>query len=107
MSEREKVKLVIMTSGEHLIGFVTDEDAESQGEPAIIIDKPVSLVPNPQNPQGGMVFMPYLQFSKEESAPFPKRDIRHVLTPDDKLVEGFVQQFGVGLAVPNGGLTLV
>ncbi len=107
MSERDTVKLVIMTTGEHIIGFVKNENSEHMGEPAIEVEQPVSLVPNPQKP-GSMVFMPYLQFSEEETAPFPKRDVRHILTPVSELVESYSEKFGSGIVVPNnGGLQLV
>jgi len=103
------IRLVIMSTGEHIIGFVTDETIDD-----VIIDNPVSLVPDPNSNGRSMMFIPYLQFSTEESAPFPRREIRHVLTPQQQLVDGYDERFGSGIVTPpaqslvdSSGLKLV
>ena len=102
------VKMLIMSTGEHILGFV-----KSQDDDAIVIEKPVSLVPDPASQGRSMMFIPYLQFSTEEEAPFPRREIRHVLTPQPQLAEGYDKQFGVGIITPDqsivggNGLNLV
>lgn len=95
---KDKIKLLIMNTGEHIIGFYNETD----GDP--IVEKPVSLVPDPNSGGRSMMFIPYLQFSVEESAPFPKNEIRHVLTPQPQLVEGFNKQFGSGIVTPDQGI---
>ncbi len=103
--QRDTIKLVIMSTGEHIIGFVKSEDMDS-----VVIETPVSLVPDHQSGGRGMVFMPYLQFSEEDTAPFPKREIRHVLTPANQLVESYYSQYGAGIDLPPGvgkGIELV
>lgn len=99
----ENIKMVIMDTGEHILGFVADPDAED----AVIIEKPVSLVPDPSSEGRSMMFIPYLQFTVEETAPFPRRGIRHILTPQPQLCDGYYKQFGSGLILPEGGLSLV
>jgi hypothetical protein len=89
---------MIMSSGEHIIGEMLDQDDEGN----VTMETPVSMVPDP-NPQrrGSMMFMPYLQFTNSKEAVFPAKDIRHVLTDiRDDLKRAYDQQFGVGLAVP-------
>lgn len=95
----QTVKMVIMSTGEHILGYVTEETDE-----AVTIEKPVSLVPDPNSQGRSMMFIPYLQFSTEDTAPFPRREIRHVLTPQPNLAEGYDKQFGVGLVTPDQGL---
>lgn len=99
---REAIRLVIMDTGEHILGYVENPDAED----AIVIEKPVSLVPDPSSEGRSMMFIPYLQFSVEDSAPFPLRGIRHILTPVAQLCDGYDKQFGSGLILPNSGLSL-
>lgn len=82
-----------MNTSEHIIGEVVDQPKDG-----MMIDQPVALVPNPD---GGMAFMPYLQFSVETEALFKDADIRHVLTPRPELVNAYNEQFGVGLITPN------
>jgi len=104
MSYKDKVKLVIMSSGEHIIGYVTAEYEDS-----IVIENPVSLVPDPAGDGRRMIFIPYLQFSKEDAALFPRRDIRHILDPDDGITDNYDSKFGAGIimaAVPPGGTIL-
>lgn len=106
---KDTIRLVIMSTGEHIIGFVpkvTDD--------FVTIEKPVSLVPDPNSNGRSMMFIPYLQFCVEKEADFPVREIRHILTPQEQLVDGYDKQFGSGLVTPpqqsfvdSSGLKLV
>ena len=92
----DQIRLIIMNTGEHILGYVT---ADRQDD--IQVDQPVSLVPDPNSQGQRMMFMPYLQFSEEEEAPFPKREIRHILTPNASLKGGYDKQFGAGILTPE------
>lgn len=94
MSERENIKLVVLDSGEHIIGTVTES------EDSVLIELPVVMAPDPSSGGRRMGFMAYLQFCVEEQAEFPRRTIRHILTPIDDLLSGYIQQYGSGLVTP-------
>lgn len=93
---KSDVKLVIMSTGEHILGVLTSDSPDE-----VVIEQPVSLVPDPNSNGRSMMFIPYLQFSVEESAPFPRHEIRHILTPQDQLAQGYVDQFSPKIAVPD------
>lgn len=93
---KSEVRLLILSTGEHILGTVSSETPEE-----IVIEHPVSLVPDPNSNGRSMMFIPYLQFSVEESAPFPRHEIRHTLTPQDQLAQGYVDQFAPEIAVPD------
>lgn len=101
-SMRDKIVMLILDSGEHIVGFLTGESDES-----FTIETPVSMMPDPQSNGQRMIFVPYLQFSKEETCDFSKRIVRHQLTPQDQLANGYYQQFGTGLELPDSGMKLV
>jgi len=102
MMTRDSIRLVIMDTGEHILGYVDSNDDDSY----ILIDKPVSLVPDPQSEGRSMMFIPYLQFTVEDSARFPRRGIRHILTPQPQLVDGYDKQYGSGIIIPDSGFNL-
>lgn len=85
---RENVKLLILKSGEHVIGVAT---TGMLGE-NIGLEYPVNIMPNPQG--SNIVFVPYLQFSVESKCTFSlQSDVRHVLTPTPELAEHYYTQF--------------
>ena len=101
MSERERVKLLVLQTGEHICGEVVGE------EDGITISKPVSIVPHPDPSMGGkLVFMPYLQLTDETECTFPVDNIRHILVPKKGLVDDWSKQFGSGIEVPSENIIL-
>lgn len=103
---RADVKLLILTTGEHILGkalsgATCDECQE------IEIENPVSIVPHPDpSQQGKLVFMPYLQLSEDKSCFFRKDHVRHVLTPKQAMVNDWDRQFGSGLLIPQQNIIL-
>lgn len=95
-SERENVKILILENGEQIIGFVKEDGHE------YLVNRPVSLFPKPDGT--GIMFVPYLQFTEEESVKFKQSSLRHdPIVPKSDLADHFYKQFGVGLELPPGG----
>jgi hypothetical protein len=98
---KENVVLLITSAGEHILGTIASED-----ETGVVLENPVSMVPDPHN-RGRMMFMPYLQFTKLTQAHFPNHDTRHILTDvKDDLAGAYDQQFGAGIVTPNQEIIL-
>lgn len=87
---RDKIKLLVLNTGENIIAVVDDNGHE------YVADKPVVLVPNPQN-QDELVFFPYLQFSEEDVAAFKQADVRHILTPKHNLLDNYYTNVQSGI----------
>lgn len=93
---RADIKLLILESGEQVIGMVTEINEAGD----VTVDKPCSILQRPD--QGGRIqafFAPYLQFSEEFVCTFPARTIRHILTAKEALVSDWDSKFGSGLVV--------
>ena len=95
------IVLMIMTSGEHIIGQLLNTHDDGSVE----IEMPVSMVPDPNSAKrGNMMFMPYLQFTNSTKCTFPAKDIRHILNDlRDELANAYNGQFGSGIVTPRTG----
>ena len=99
---RDNVKLLITVQGWQIVGEITDED-----DSFYTVSKPVNIVQHPDPSQNGkLVFMPYLQLAAGDECTFDKKDVMHVLTPIDALVNDWDKQFGSGLDIPNQQIIL-
>ncbi len=101
---RDNIVILVLTSGEHVIG----EKLDMMENGDISIDRPVSIMPdpNPQN-QGRLLFIPYLQFTELEQCWFPNHTIRHCLGDvKEDLRNSYAKQFGDGLDVPSQKILL-
>lgn len=97
-SQRESVKILILESGEHIIGFCTNGENGHE----IVVERPVSLIPKPDG--SGIMFVPYLQFTEVDTVPFKQSTLRHdPIEPKADLADHYYKQFGVGLELPAGG----
>lgn len=92
------IALIVLTSGEHLIGQI--EDGEMVGATEVMVEQPVSIMPDP-NKQGSILFIEYFQFSEETRDMFQMKDIRHVLTPKSSLMNAYSEKYSV-IAKPDG-----
>lgn len=102
---RERVKLIILIGGEHILGDVLTECSDCDG--GVQVQNPVSIVPHPDPTQGGkLVFMPYLQLSEDKVCTFKNDHIRHILVPKAAMVNDWDRQFGSGLIVPQQNIIL-
>ena len=97
-SQRESVKILILESGEQIIGFCIN--AETGHE--IVVERPVSLILTPDG--SGIMFVPYLQFSEVDTVSFKQSTLRHdPIEPKTDLSENYYNQFGIALELPDGG----
>lgn len=93
---REDIKLLILESGEQVIGKIT----EVNGDGDVTVDKPCSILQRPdQSGRFQAYFAPYLQFSEEFKCTFPSKTIRHILSAKDALISDWDSKFGSGLVV--------
>lgn len=94
-STRDNIKLLILESGEHVIGFCDTVD----GGHEIKVTRPVSLVPKPDGT--GIVFIPYLQFTEIDVISFKNSSLRHdLIEPKVDLADHYYKQFGSGIILP-------
>lgn len=101
---RDNIKILVLTSGEHVIGEQIGETEDG----AVVIASPVSIMPdpNPQN-QGRLLFIPYLQFTELKECEFPAHSVRHNLGEvKEDLRNSYAQQFGDGLQIPSQNILL-
>lgn len=101
---RDNIVILVLTSGEHVIA----EKMEVKDDGTVVVDRPVSIMPdpNPQN-QGRLLFIPYLQFTELFTCEFPEASIRHCLGDvKDDLRQSYAKQFGDGLEVPSQQILL-
>ena len=101
---RENIVILVLTSGEHVIA----EKMEVKDDGTVVVDRPVSIMPDP-NPanQGRLLFIPYLQFTELFSCEFPEHSIRHCLGDvKEDLRNSYAKQFGDGLDIPSQQILL-
>ena len=96
MSKDEKLVLLVLNTGENLMGTLIGEDVND-----IQVKDIVAFAPKPDGT--GVMTIPYLQFSVENDAKFKICDIRHQLTPNKDLSEYYNKQFSK-IIVPEGKL---
>jgi len=89
-----KVVLVILNSGEQLMGRLTE--ASEVLEKAIELENPLYVIPDATK----VNTMPYLMLSKSKTAIFNDSHVRHVLEPIDELVDIYNKSFSK-IAVPE------
>ena len=78
--------LIVLNSGESLIGTPTNEN-----DSGVTLVDIVTFAPSP-NGQGAIT-VPYLPFSVEQEVNFKDEDIRHRLTPNSDLKSYYAEQF--------------
>jgi hypothetical protein len=101
---RDNIVILVLGTGEHIIA----EKTEVKDDGTIVVDRPVSIMPdpNPQN-QGRLLFIPYLQFTELFTCEFPPNTVRHVLgNVKEDLRNSYAKQFGDGLDIPSQQILL-
>lgn len=112
---RENLVVVVSVSGEHILGEKVPYDPEAEyaefnheNYVAVVLENPVQLAPSPDpSKQGQLIFLPYLQLTTLTTIPFPRYDVRHVLTHvKEDLIDVYAKIFGSGIQVPSKEIIL-
>lgn len=100
------LKLLTFKTNHTILGDVTDKPENA----FVTVEKPVQVVsvpPSAQNPNGGVAFMPFLEYSEEFKTGIrvERADILTTTTPVRDLENQYNQIFGSGIqiasAIPN------
>lgn len=94
----KEIQLLRLTSGEEVIGKVTDTEDGWYIEDAIV------MIPAGEGKLGFMPWMPYTK--AKDGVEIPKKHVMFVVEPIDDLKDQH-RQATSGLVVPNQGLGLV
>jgi len=96
------VQIIKLSSGEDLIGAVTEVNLE--GGKMIQIEKPcyIMMRPKPENEQEFVLGLtPYAPYAKDHLVPIMPMHVMSVFTPNTDLLNAYNQRFGSGLVVPD------
>lgn len=97
------LKLITFKTNHTILGDVTDLPEKS----TVNITKPVQVIsvpPSQSNPQGGIAFSPFVEYSEEfKSAGYDiqRSDILFVSTPVRELENQYNQIFGSGIQIAS------
>lgn len=111
---RDMMIVLVTTSGEHILAERVEYDNRAdyaddfKKDDCIVVKNPVQLAPSPDpSKQGQLIFLPYLQLTELTVVPFPRYDIRHVLTEvKEDLINVYSKIHGGGIQVPNKEIIL-
>ena len=92
----ENLALIVLTTGENLMGTINETT-----EDGIVVSDIVAFAPKPDG--SGVMTIPYLQFSVEDTATFNNDNVRHILTPNQDLADYHTKQFSK-IIVPDSKL---
>jgi len=96
------LKLITFKTNHTILGDVTDKVENN----FVNIAKPVQVIsvpPSQSNPQGGIAFSPFVEYSEEFKSggyDIQRADILFISTPVGELENQYNQIFGTGLVVP-------
>ena len=95
MSDANNVKLVVLETGEQVLGRVADTSVMASND-GISLENPLYVVPEATK----INTLPYLMLAKTNIAFFQDKSIRHVFDPVDELVDVYNKSFSK-IAVPE------
>lgn len=103
------VQIIKLTSGEDIIGVVSDTEIE--GKAFLLVETPavILMMPKPgSEDEFGVGLAPYAPFAKEHKVPIFPNHIISVYDPDKNLLNAYNSKFGSGLIQVGGqGIDLI
>tara|TARA_B100001758_G_scaffold180360_1_gene157081 strand:+ start:221 stop:562 length:342 start_codon:yes stop_codon:yes gene_type:complete len=96
------IQIVKLTTGEDLIGEVTEDEIEGRG--FLIINKPaiIMIMPKPGNDTDFTVGLaPYAPFAKEHKVPVFPAHVVSIYDPSKEMLNSYNSKFGSGIVQPD------
>tara|TARA_Y100000004_G_scaffold196370_1_gene266135 strand:- start:1977 stop:2333 length:357 start_codon:yes stop_codon:yes gene_type:complete len=97
------IRIIKLTSGEDIIGDVTEEEVE--GNVMIVISKPavIMMMPKPDGNEDefGVGLAPYAPFAKGYKVPLFANHVVSLYEPEVQLLNAYNARFGSGLVQPD------
>lgn len=96
------VQILKLTSGEDIIGPVTEVNLE--GGKMIQIERPcyIMMRPKPENQSEFVLSLtPYAPYAKDHTVPIMPMHVISVFTPNTDLLNEYNRRFGTGIVVPD------
>lgn len=101
-SNVDRTVLVIFENGEHMVGKEIEQDDES----ILVLEDPVSLVPDPES--GKLGFYVATQFSASNIMELERRHLRcRPLEVKADILKGYDSQFGSGIIAGSSNIIQV
>jgi hypothetical protein len=96
------IQIVKLTTGEDLIGDVTESEIDGRG--FLVIDKPaiIMMMPKPgSDTDFGVGLAPYAPFSKDHKVPIFPTHVVSIYDPGKEMLNSYNSKFGSGLVQPD------
>ena len=96
------IQIVKLTTGEDLIGDVTESEIDGRG--FLVIDKPaiIMMMPKPgSDTDFGVGLAPYAPFSKDHKVPVFPQHVVSVYDPGKDILNAYNEKYGSGIIQPD------
>ena len=96
------IQIVKLTTGEDLIGDVTESEIDGRG--FLVIDKPaiIMMMPKPgSDTDFGVGLAPYAPFSKDHKVPVFPQHVVSVYDPGKEILNAYNEKYGSGIIQPD------
>lgn len=96
MTENNKVMIIVLLNGQHMIGKVIKEDDKE-----LVVHAPAVIMTgdDKENKRMSLAFAPFLPFSQDKEFTFKSSMILTTSTPADALTNEYNRMFGSGLDI--------
>tara|TARA_B100000927_G_scaffold281117_1_gene266332 strand:+ start:1070 stop:1420 length:351 start_codon:yes stop_codon:yes gene_type:complete len=96
------IQIVKLTTGEDLIGDVTESEIDGRG--FLVINKPaiIMMMPKPgSDTDFGVGLAPYAPFSKDHKVPIFPAHVVSIYDPGKEMLNSYNSKYGSGLVQPD------
>ena len=96
------IQVVKLTTGEDIIGDVTESEIDGRG--FLVINKPaiIMMMPKPgSETEFGVGLAPYAPFSKEHKVPIFPQHVVSIYDPGNDILNAYNEKYGSGIVTPD------